>query len=235
MYRLLDLAETSIILNIEKKNKRCKMILLQSLLIFEGGKLIMENTKKPKVIFLLDYSNIYYGLEKLGWEIDYTKLKKYIENKYELVGLYYYMGIHSFKSYFDTHPEIDRTDAAAIRLFRRKTLAKQKVIKRLKKVGYIVRAKEISSVYDNTEAKCKLKCNADVEITVDALDKINEYEEAILVSGDSDFVKLVKYLKGKNKKVTAIAMRDRFSNQLKKAANRSIYLNGLRKEIEYKR
>ncbi|MBW2000875.1 MAG: NYN domain-containing protein [Deltaproteobacteria bacterium] len=34
-------------------------------------------------------------------------------------------------------------------------------------------------------------------MTIDALEGLHDYEAFVLVSGDGDFVKLVKYLKGK--------------------------------------
>jgi uncharacterized LabA/DUF88 family protein len=52
-----------------------------------------------------------------------------------------------------------------------------------------------------------------------------------LLSGDGDFVKLIKYLKGKKKKTVVIAPSDRFSDNLEKAANQVIYLEDLKAGI----
>lgn len=45
------------------------------------------------------------------------------------------------------------------------------------------------------------KCNFDVEISVDAIKNIKDYDTICLFSGDADFVHLLRYLKGKGKKV----------------------------------
>ena len=51
------------------------------------------------------------------------------------------------------------------------------------------------------------------------------------VQGDGDFIKLVKYLKGKKKKTVVIAPSDRLSDNLENAANQVIYLEDLKSEI----
>ena len=68
----------------------------------------MVTTQKPKAIIFIDYSNLHYGIQLLGWEIDFIKLKDYFKYDYEVVDIYYYVGEHSFKSYFDSHKELDR-------------------------------------------------------------------------------------------------------------------------------
>ena len=73
--------------------------------------------------------------------------------------------------------------------------------------------------------------NFDVEITIDALDNIGNYDCFVLASGDGDFVKLVKYLKGMRKKAVIIAPSERLSWNLEKAANQVIYLDDLEDHI----
>lgn len=48
------------------------------------------------------------------------------------------------------------------------------------------------------------KCNFDVEIAVDAIRLADYYDTFCIFSGDADFVRLVKYLKGKRKKIIII-------------------------------
>jgi len=110
--------------------------------------------------------------------------------------------------------------------------AKWQFFKELKSIGYKVVSKVISRVYDHTDGRMKHKCNFDVEITVNAIDQMDTYDEFILCSGDGDFVKLLKYLKGHKKKTIVVAPKKRLSDILAKTANRVIYLDDLRTEIE---
>jgi len=68
-------------------------------------------------------------------------------------------------------------------------------------------------------------------LTIDALEGLHDYEAFVLVSGDGDFVKLVKYLKGQRKKTIVIAPSERVSWNLEKAANQVVYLEDLKKFI----
>ena len=109
---------------------------------------------------------------------------------------------------------------------------RERFFKFLKYVGYNVKPKPVASLYDSTEGDFKRKCNVDVEITITALDLIGAYQELILCSGDGDFEKLLRYVKGKHKKATVIAFKARCSNQLQLAANRFISFDGIRQEVQ---
>src|SRR3990167_4116471 len=193
----------------------------------------MTSDSKSKSIVFIDYSNLHYGMQRLGWEIDFIKLKEYFKHDYDVIDIYYYVGEHSFKSYFDCNKNCDRTNPNDIWIFSQNRKAKREVFRSLKKKGYKVRVKEISSIYDNTEGKYNLKCNCDVELCVDAIDRMPNYDVFILLSGDADFVKLVQYLKEHGKKAVVLAIREHFSSRLKRVANRTFNINGLRQEIEY--
>ena len=51
------------------------------------------------------------------------------------------------------------------------------------------------------------------------------------MSGDGDFLKLIRFLKSKKKKTIIIAPKERLSQNLKKAANEVIYLNQIKENI----
>ena len=70
-----------------------------------------------------------------------------------------------------------------------------------------------------------------MELTIDARDGLSNYDAFVLLSGDGDFVKLIKYLKGMKKKTVVVAPSDRFSENLEKAANQIIYLEDIETEI----
>jgi uncharacterized LabA/DUF88 family protein len=192
----------------------------------------LEN--KPKAMVFVDASNYHYGLNKLGWKVDYQKFLKWLNDRNSAVTVFYYGSIHSEKSFFDSHPEYQKhPQATKIQILKKYREDANKFFKKLKSFGIIVREKEVSSIYDNTEGRYKLKCNCDVELTVDAMDKIGDYKEIILCSGDGDFARLLRYLKNKGKIATVISIQERTSFALHKAANNIIYLNKLKPLIEF--
>lgn len=189
---------------------------------------------KPKTIVFIDASNYHYGLQKLGWSINYKKFTDWLKQGREIVNIYYYGSSHSEKSFFISHPEYNSHEPSVkLLLLEEYRTDRKKFLKILKDLDIIVREKPIWCVYDNTEGKYKLKSNSDVELTVDALDRINDYNEIVLCSGDGDFARLIRYLKNKGKITTVISIKERTSSVLAKAANNLIYLNSLRQEIEF--
>ena len=150
--------------------------------------------KKPKVYVFIDASNIHYYLAKAGWRIDWKKFKLMCERRYEAPKFFYYEGVPSKSQYFDIHPSHSLAD------FIQAKKNKYNYFKFLRSISFKVRHKPVGRVYDDTAGQFKHKCNFDVELTIDALDALEDYDVFVLFSGDGDFVKLVKYLKGKRKK-----------------------------------
>ena len=78
------------------------------------------------------------------------------------------------------------------------------------------------------------KANCDVDLAMDTLIHLSEYEEAIIMSGDGDFARLVRYLKEKDREVIIIANRGNTAINLKKAVGKKfININKLRPIIEF--
>jgi uncharacterized LabA/DUF88 family protein len=186
---------------------------------------IQTALKKPRAYVFVDGSNIHYYLIKKRWRVDWKKFKHFCESRYESPRFFYYEGVPSKSQYFDLHPNhslVDFIDAKK---------RKYNYLRFLKSISYKVRHKPVSRVYDDTAGKFRHKCNFDVELTIDALGSMAEYDVLVLFSGDGDFVKLVKYIKGKKKKGVVIAPSDRLSNNLERAANQVIYLEDIKRDI----
>jgi len=164
-------------------------------------------------------------LKKNNWEIDWKRFKAFLAKHYNVSEIYYYEGMVSKASFFDIYPEKTLKD------FIRSTEAKKNYFKFLKDQGFIVRHKLINRVFDSRGNGFKHKCNFDVELTIDAIDTIDSYDIFILCSGDGDFLKLLKYLKGKYKRVVIIAGKERLSKDLKKTSHQVIFLKEIKPDI----
>ncbi len=182
--------------------------------------------EKQRSYIFIDASNIHYYLNNEGWRIDWIKFQNHYKSAFQSPRFYYYEGLISKGCYLDNNPDHSIQD------FSDAKKRKQKYFKFLKHHNYIVRQKPVARVYDNTSGHFKHKCNFDVELTIDAIDNIDNYDVFSLVSGDGDFEKLIKYLKGKGKKTIVIAPKDRFSRNLKKAANMTINLHSIKDSIK---
>ena len=183
----------------------------------------MDSSKQRAYMFV-DGSNFFYALRDEGWRIDWERFLSHFRATYEVVEAYYYEGTPTLGVFFDSNPTASKED------FKEKKAKLKAYHKRLKGFGYTVRTKPVGRLYDRSEGKLKHKCNFDVELTVDALDQIDNYEVCILGSGDGDFDKLIRYLKGRFKQVIVVAYKDYLSYLLK--PNKTIYLGDLRSAIE---
>jgi uncharacterized LabA/DUF88 family protein len=181
-----------------------------------------------RALILIDGSNLKYFCYEAGWWISWTKLQAYFQNLYDVVKIIYYEGFRSKAVFFDFNPNATLQDF--IEAKRKKHL----FFTDLQLLGYKVVTKPVSRVFDVTEGDYKHKCNFDVEMTVDAIDRLDTYDECILCSGDGDFIKLLRYLKGHKKKTVILAPKKRINWGLAKVANKVIFLERIRSIVEYK-
>lgn len=163
--------------------------------------------QSTKAVVFIDAANVIYSQRSLKWQIDFKKLMDYFKNNYQLDNVYFYFA------------------------YLKDDKKQQGFFGKLKQWGYKVRTKEVKLIrqLDGTTLK---KGNLDVELTIDAVKELRQYSTAILMSGDSDFHALVKYLQGKNKKVVVISSKGHVAFELLKAANKYINFNNLREFVE---
>lgn len=182
-------------------------------------------TKSGKSLILIDYSNLHYGLKQADWEIDFYRLFNFLKSEVDIFEAYH------FEGYFPENSPcpVKKYQTAQNNAERKKR--KFKYFDKLREIGFRIETKPISSIYDSTKGDFKNKCNFDVEITLLALDKLSCYDNIILFSGDGDFTKLIRYLKGKFKQTIVISASSRINNSLKKTANVFININTLKDQI----
>ena len=74
------------------------------------------------------------------------------------------------------------------------------------------------------------KCNFDVEITLDALRRLKDYDTFLLLSSDRDFEKLLLFLKRQNKKIVLIGG-GYVSNDLRRHSDKFVHANRIKDSI----
>ena len=111
-----------------------------------------------------------------------------------------------------------------------KSVKQQKFLRRLKEFGYILRVKEIKRYGTKSKANC------DVDLTMDVLLKIKEYQRAIMLTGDGDFAPLLSYIIFKNKKIIVVSSPKSTAKEIRTiAGDQHIDFRSLRFLIEYKK
>lgn len=161
-----------------------------------------ETTQENSIYVFIDASNLWEAQKAKGKLFDYKKLKNFIKEKFN--------GSSIEVFYYSAYPANGTRDYSLDGLHRFFTLLE-------KGSKFTVRKKELKriSVITSEGESIKEKSNMDVEITIDALNHIKEYNIAVLFTGDSDFLALVTDLRKKHKKVYIFSSKNNISKELR--------------------
>src|SRR3989344_502659 len=158
------------------------------------------------IYVFIDASNLWQAQKAKGKFLDYEKTQKYIKEKYQ--------GTDIKVLYYTAYPA-EGTRSYSLD-------SKHKFFTFLKKgLGFNVVKKELKriTVVNESGEAIEEKRNMDVEITIDALHYLDQYHTAIFLTGDSDFLALVVYLKNHKKKVYIFSSRHNISQELRTGAD----------------
>lgn len=156
----------------------------------------------------IDAANVIYSLRDLGWKIDYKRFQEFFRTKSKLVDIYFYT------AFFNTD------------------VGRKNMLEMLSRKGFKIRSKEVKSI--KTSGGIMHKANCDVELTMDAMTLYPHFDTAILLTGDGDFVPLVKFLKSKVKKVIIISTRGHVARELVESSDAFLYFDVFKREWELK-
>lgn len=187
-----------------------------------------------KITFtFIDASNLFYGGElSLGWKIDYLKLAEYLKSKYNVSRIYYFGGIETYDLHFDyianDSISIETLQIHILELINKcnnedqKTILKKhlqtiKFYKKLSSFGYILVLKPVKTYYQNNEVVRK-KANCDVDMTFYIMKELENFNACVILSGDGDFLPVLKHVKFKDKEVTILGRGKRTAKEIKQFA-----------------
>jgi len=145
----------------------------------------------------------------MGWRIDFRKLLNYFRKNTDLFRISFYAAIN---------PE---------------NINERKFHDFLEIIDYVVKHKEIKFIKDQNDNLYggHHKGNIYVDLTIDAVHFKDQYNTFVLLSGDSDFEALIKYLKTLGKRCIVISAKKHVGIELIQQA-KYIDFKRLRKEIE---
>lgn len=163
---------------------------------------------KEKNYAFIDGQNVFLGVKHAGWEIDYRAFREYLRDKFDIEVAYLFIG------YISTNAQL---------------------YAQLQRAGFILIFKETLVI--RTKHGETVKGNVDAELVLQAMIDIQEYDQAIIVTGDGDFACLMKHLKSVGKLMKVIVPNGkRYSKLIKKTAQEKIMTMGeLRSKIELKK
>lgn len=159
------------------------------------------------IYVFIDASNLWEVQKSKGKFIDFEKMIKYIKNKFE--------GTTIKVLYYTAYPA-EGTRSYSLD-------GKHKFFTFLSKgLGFAVIKKKLKriNIADEHGESIEEKGNMDVEITIDAVHHLKEYDTAVFFTGDSDFLALVTYLRNHRKKVFVFSSRNNISEELRTGSDK---------------
>ena len=149
-----------------------------------------------RIAVFVDGSNFFYMQTRdLGEFLDPKKLLDYLGQFGEITDAYYYTG------------EDELHDAK-----------QQGYLDALSHMGYALVTKRIKSIFDPQTGTTKRKANLDIEIVLDMFNTIDNYDMAVLVSGDGDFERALQLLKSRGKQFKVLATDTFVATEIRRVA-----------------
>ena len=173
--------------------------------------------KNPKKIYaFIDSQNLNMGVgcdvkrqgKRIyeGWKLDFKKFRVYLTDKHKVDTAFLFIG---------------------------NLPGNEGLYEYLQRAGYILILKPTTSVKDG-DGKMKVTGNVDTDLVLYAgAREINSYDEAIVVSGDGDFLSLYEFLAEKDKLGTIlIPNKKNYSSLLNKYAGHFDFVSVNQKKLE---
>lgn len=201
----------------------------------------------------VDASNLFYGGEKsLGWRVDYLKLLKYLKFKYNIKRVLYFGGVEIYDFEYDyllnqtvplelltnylenlVESRAKKLNEAQLFLIG-KHLQRVKFYLKLQDFGYSLFLKPVK-MYSQEDGTTRRKANCDVDMAFYLMKEKEHYNDVVILSGDGDFLPVLKYLKESGKEIIILARGERTSKELRQFAGSNFRdFVRLRKQLEYK-
>lgn len=148
-----------------------------------------------RISIFIDASNVFFINKRLRVSIDYSKVLQFFKSFDGEAKCYFYSAFQE-----DYQKQLDYFDE----LTQAGIVVKKKPLKFISLPKIKGKKKDVDSDDDDKEEGF-YKGNMDVELVIDAIRLMSQYDTFVLFSGDSDFYALLKYLEEHNKNVVVLS------------------------------
>lgn len=160
--------------------------------------------KRKSIYAFIDSQNLNLAIKDQGWELDFERFFVYLKDKYKVEKAFLFIGYIPGNEALYTF---------------------------LQKTGYIVVFKP--TLEYRKRGKVVIKGNVDAELVLHAMIEYENYDSAIIVTGDGDFHCLIEYLEEKKKlKHIFIPNQRKYSALLRKFRKYFKYLTNLKAKLQ---
>jgi uncharacterized LabA/DUF88 family protein len=164
----------------------------------------------------IDSQNLNLGVQKTGWKMDWRKFRQWLADQYGVTHAYMFIG---YMAENESLYELMHEHGYLIVL----------------KPTTEIKAPDVAGQTEAEKAAMKptVKGNIDADLVLHAMKELRNYDKAVIVSGDGDFLGLVEYLAAEQKLLKILTPNQRYSTLLKEFDEYIENLDGHRRELAY--
>ncbi len=167
--------------------------------------------RQPKVYAFIDSQNLNLGVQKVGWKMNWRVFREYLEKEFNVAKAFMFIGYMAENESLYEH---------------------------MHELGYLIALKQTVDLSaadkENDEHKPTIKGNIDADLVLYAMKEMPNYDKAIIVSGDGDFVSLIEYLEQQGKLLHIMTPNWQYSSLLKPWEKYIIRIDQMRSKLAYK-
>lgn len=163
----------------------------------------MKNKNEKQIYAFIDSQNMNLGVISSGWKLDFQKFRIYLKDKYNVIKAYLFIG-HIYGN--------------------------ENLYTELQENGFIIVFKP--TLEHKKGKKVIIKGNVDAELVLHTMIQWNNFDKAIIVSGDGDFYCLIEHLYKNNKLDKILVPNKKYSSLLRKFANKIINVGLLKRKVK---
>lgn len=153
----------------------------------------------------IDSQNVNLGVKSQGWLLDFRRLRVFIKDKYQIEKAFLFIGY---------------------------VPGNESLYASLQLAGYICIFKPTLEI--KSDGQVRVKGNVDAELVLHSMIEYQNYEKALIMSGDGDFHCLIEYLDSKNKLSKVIVPNHHYSSLLRKFSRFIVNIQLFKGKLEKK-
>jgi len=153
----------------------------------------------------IDSQNLNLGVRSQGWVLDFIRFRVFLRDKYNVDKAFLCIG------------HVDGNES---------------LYAFLQNAGYICIFKPTLEIKES--GKIKTKGNVDAEMVLYSMIEWNNYDKAVIVSGDGDFYCLIKHLLENKKLRKVIVPNYHFSSLIRKFGNNIVNIQMFKDKLKFK-
>ncbi|HEU5004843.1 MAG TPA: NYN domain-containing protein [Candidatus Saccharimonadales bacterium] len=152
----------------------------------------MRRKRKGNYAFI-DSQNLNVSVQNYGWKMNWRKFREFLSERYGVTNAYMFIGYVPENE--DLYEKMHDAGYAVV----------------LKPTFDMTKPREENNEPKNEPDK-KVKGNVDADLVLWAMKEMNNYDKAVIVSGDGDFFSLVEFLVGRNKLLKILTPTGQYSS-----------------------